>query len=91
MICVSPTSALLGSADSDADLDSEFVTADLPGKDRLSLREIYGLLGRIYRGSIGAEFSHITSTAERVATNQRETISSPCHCSLSRLGMTRSI
>ncbi|MDO4250249.1 MAG: 2-oxoglutarate dehydrogenase E1 component [Moraxella sp.] len=51
---------------SDADLDSTFSVADLPmGKPQATLREIIEVLERIYCGSIGVEYMHAYTTAER--------------------------
>ncbi|MFK7888597.1 MAG: 2-oxoglutarate dehydrogenase E1 component [Gammaproteobacteria bacterium] len=55
----------------DADLDTRFVTADLAGTDQLPLRDIVAALKTIYGGSIGAEFSHISNTAERLWLRER--------------------
>ena len=55
----------------DGDLDTEFLTADLAGTERLPLREIYARLRVIYGGSIGAEFSHISNTGERLWLRER--------------------
>ncbi len=55
----------------DADLDTRFVTADLAGTDQLPLRDIVDALKTIYGGSIGAEFSHISNTAERLWLRER--------------------
>ncbi|MFK8014679.1 MAG: 2-oxoglutarate dehydrogenase E1 component [Gammaproteobacteria bacterium] len=55
----------------DADLNTEFLTADLAGSDRMKLSDIFSMLKVIYGGSIGAEFSHITSTAERLWLRER--------------------
>src|SRR5690606_20787771 len=56
---------------SDADMDTEFDTGSLSGPKRLRLREIIDLLKRTYTGSIGAEFMHITDTAQRQWWHQR--------------------
>ncbi|MFB9068668.1 2-oxoglutarate dehydrogenase E1 component [Pseudofulvimonas gallinarii] len=55
----------------DGDLDSEFDTGSLTGPSRLPLRGIIDLLKRTYTGSIGAEFMHITDTAQRQWWHQR--------------------
>lgn len=54
-----------------ADLEEMFVTGDLPGSDRRSLKEIFDLLDTIYAGNIGVEFSHISHTAERLWLRER--------------------
>ncbi|MEM6640931.1 MAG: 2-oxoglutarate dehydrogenase E1 component [Pseudomonadota bacterium] len=55
----------------DSDLETRFVTADLAGTDQLTLREIVSALDRIYGGPVGAEFSHISNTAERLWLRER--------------------
>ncbi len=55
----------------DADMDLEFFTDGLAGSERLPLRRILELLHRIYSGSIGAEFAHISSTRERTWLRRR--------------------
>jgi 2-oxoglutarate dehydrogenase E1 component len=52
----------------DADMDTEFVTGarnDWIGR-RATLREILARLERIYCGSIGAEFAHVSNSDERL-------------------------
>jgi 2-oxoglutarate dehydrogenase E1 component len=53
---------------SDADLDTEFVTASrvdaVPRRARL--RDIVALLETVWAGSIGAEFAHVSNTDERL-------------------------
>lgn len=48
-----------------ADLDREFDTGSLFAPDRLTLREIIELCERVYCGSIGSEYMHITDTRQR--------------------------
>ena len=53
---------------SDADLDTEFFTGsrqrEIP--QRTTLREIIATLRKIYCGSVGAEFAHVSNTEERL-------------------------
>ena len=58
---------------SDADLDSEFFTGNRTGvfKPRATLREILVELRKIYCGTIGAEFAHVSSTEERLWLQDR--------------------
>ncbi len=46
------------------DLDREFITDGLHGKDRSSLREILWVLRRAYSGKVGIEYRHIRSRTE---------------------------
>jgi len=46
------------------DLDREFITDGLHGKDRSTLREILWVLRRAYCGHVGIEYRHIQSTDE---------------------------
>ncbi|NNF67006.1 MAG: 2-oxoglutarate dehydrogenase E1 component, partial [Gammaproteobacteria bacterium] len=55
----------------EADMDSEFHSGGLAGTERLKLRQIIELLHHIYSRSIGAEFTHISSTRERLWLKQR--------------------
>ncbi len=50
---------------SESDLDSVFETGSLVGPRQASLREILAQLRATYAGSIGAEYMHITDTAEK--------------------------
>ncbi len=50
---------------SEADMDRVFHTGSLYGPDRLPLREIIGFLERVYLGSVGSEYMHITDTREK--------------------------
>ena len=47
------------------DLDREFVTGGLGGKDMLPLRDILDILRRTYTRKIGIEFMHISSPEEK--------------------------
>jgi len=47
------------------DLDREFVTGGLGGKDLLPLRDILDILRRTYTRKIGVEFMHISSPQEK--------------------------
>jgi 2-oxoglutarate dehydrogenase E1 component len=49
----------------DADLDTVFDTGSLVGPKRAPLKEILAVLEQAYCGSIGAEYMHITDTAEK--------------------------
>ena len=50
---------------SQTDLDSEFFTGGVAGRERMKLRELVTLLKTTYTGSIGAEFMHITDAEQR--------------------------
>jgi len=52
----------------DGDLDTEFFTGSRTESipKRLKLREILALLERVYGGSIGAEFAHVSNSDERL-------------------------
>jgi len=56
---------------SDADLDTVFETGSLAAAECLSLREIYSIINETYCGSIGSEYMHIMSTAEKRWIQQR--------------------
>ncbi|MFL6653138.1 MAG: 2-oxoglutarate dehydrogenase E1 component [Sulfurifustaceae bacterium] len=47
------------------DLDTVFDTGSLVGPRRATLQEILDILNRTYCGTIGAEYMHITDTAEK--------------------------
>src|SRR3989338_6996180 len=49
----------------DTDLDAVFETGSLVGPRQATLREILALLRATYGGTIGAEYMHITDTAEK--------------------------
>ncbi len=49
----------------DADLDVEFGTGGVAGRERMKLRELQALLQATYTGKIGAEFMHITDVEQR--------------------------
>lgn len=53
---------------SESDLDSEFFTGSRRGEipQRTTLREIVAILKKIYCGSVGAEFAHVSNTEERL-------------------------
>lgn len=57
---------------SEADMDTEFFTGGLAGTGhrRMKLRDIIGLLKKIYCGKIGAEFAHISRSRERLWLRQ---------------------
>ena len=50
---------------SDADLDTEFLTGGVAGRERMPLRELVTLLKATYTSKIGAEFMHITDAEQR--------------------------
>jgi 2-oxoglutarate dehydrogenase E1 component len=52
----------------EADMETEFFTGGLAGKDdeRMKLRDILDLLKSIYCGKIGAEFAHVSRARERL-------------------------
>ncbi|MDX8408986.1 MAG: 2-oxoglutarate dehydrogenase E1 component [Mariprofundales bacterium] len=56
---------------SEADLDVEFPTGDLPGPSGQPLRAILASLERTYSGHIGPEFMHITDSARKMWLQQR--------------------
>jgi 2-oxoglutarate dehydrogenase E1 component len=58
---------------SEADMDTEFFTGGLAGTGnrRMKLRDIRGLLERIYCGKIGAEFAHMSRSRERLWLRKR--------------------
>jgi 2-oxoglutarate dehydrogenase E1 component len=49
----------------DSDLDQVFHTGSLYAPDRMPLKDIIALLKRIYCGSVGSEYMHITTTQEK--------------------------
>ncbi|GAB4192127.1 MAG: 2-oxoglutarate dehydrogenase E1 component [Wenzhouxiangellaceae bacterium] len=49
----------------DSDLEREFDTGSLHAPRRMKLRDIVDLLERVYCGSIGSEYTHITDTEQR--------------------------
>ena len=53
------------------DLDREFITSGLEGKDALPLRKILEILRRSYCGRIGAEYRHIDDTEQKKWLQQR--------------------
>lgn len=55
----------------EADMDERFNTGSLFTEQELTLREICALLDETYCGSIGAEFTHITSTEQKRWLQQR--------------------
>ncbi len=57
----------------DNDLDSEFFAGGLAGIDnaRMRLRDILGVLKRIYCGRVAMEFAHISRARERLWLRQR--------------------
>ena len=57
----------------EADMETEFFTGGLAGTGsrQMKLREILGLLKRIYCGKIGAEVAHISSSRERLWLRKR--------------------
>ena len=57
------------------DMDREFFDEFLAGTRRRNLREIIGLLQRIYTRRIGAEFAHLSSTPERLWLRERLEVS----------------
>ena len=57
----------------ESDMDTAFHTGGLAalGEERMSLRDILSLLKRIYCGTIGAEFAHISRARERLWLRRR--------------------
>ena len=67
-IAVKPEAPDLGLAFhrlSDADLDNEFSTGGVAGRERMHLRDLLALLQVTYTGPIGAEFMHISDAEQR--------------------------
>jgi len=50
---------------SDSDLDGEFFTGGVAGRERMKLGDLVSLLKATYTGPIGAEFMHITDAEQR--------------------------
>jgi 2-oxoglutarate dehydrogenase E1 component len=52
----------------DSDMDTEFFTGGVAGtgNQRMKLRDILGMLRKIYCGKIGAEFAHVSRARERL-------------------------
>ncbi len=50
---------------SESDLDGEFFTGGVAGRERMKLRDLMVLLKATYTGSIGAEFMHIADAEQR--------------------------
>ena len=48
------------------DLDREFITGGLAGKDNATLREVLEILQRAYCGKVGIEYRHIQSKEQKV-------------------------
>jgi len=55
----------------DSDLDREFDSGSLVAPDRMTLREIIELCEKVYCGSIGVEYLHISDTTKRAWLQQR--------------------
>jgi 2-oxoglutarate dehydrogenase E1 component len=53
------------------DLDREFWTGGLKGGDRMPLRQIVGVMRRVYCGKIGTEYRHISSPFEKYWIRER--------------------
>jgi 2-oxoglutarate dehydrogenase E1 component len=53
------------------DLDREFFTGDLGGKETATLREIWAMLIRFYCGKIGLEYRHIQSLEQKQWLRER--------------------
>ncbi|MBC7933115.1 MAG: multifunctional oxoglutarate decarboxylase/oxoglutarate dehydrogenase thiamine pyrophosphate-binding subunit/dihydrolipoyllysine-residue succinyltransferase subunit, partial [Rubrivivax sp.] len=53
------------------DLDREFITGGLGGKENASLREILDILRRAYCGKVGTEYRHIQSKEQKVWIRDR--------------------
>jgi 2-oxoglutarate dehydrogenase E1 component len=50
---------------SDRDLDAEFSTGGVGGRDRMKLRDLVALLKATYAGTVGSEFMHIADAEQR--------------------------
>jgi 2-oxoglutarate dehydrogenase E1 component len=53
------------------DLDREFITGGLGGKESAGLREILDILRRAYCGKVGTEYRHIQSKEQKVWIRER--------------------
>ncbi|HEX8097062.1 MAG TPA: multifunctional oxoglutarate decarboxylase/oxoglutarate dehydrogenase thiamine pyrophosphate-binding subunit/dihydrolipoyllysine-residue succinyltransferase subunit [Pyrinomonadaceae bacterium] len=53
------------------DLDREFITGGLGGKESATLREILDILQRAYCGKVGTEYRHIQSKEQKVWIRER--------------------
>jgi multifunctional 2-oxoglutarate metabolism enzyme len=53
------------------DLDREFITGGLAGKDVATLREILSILQRAYCGKVGVEYRHIQSKEQKLWIRER--------------------
>jgi 2-oxoglutarate decarboxylase len=53
------------------DLDREFITGGLGGKESARLREILDILQRAYGGKVGTEYRHIQSKEQKVWLRER--------------------
>jgi 2-oxoglutarate dehydrogenase E1 component len=53
------------------DLDREFITGGLAGKETAPLREILDILRRAYCGKVGTEYRHIQSKEQKVWIRER--------------------
>jgi 2-oxoglutarate dehydrogenase E1 component len=53
------------------DLDREFITGGLAGKESASLREILDILRRAYCGKVGIEYRHIQSKEQKIWLRER--------------------
>ncbi len=55
----------------EADMDETFNTGSLFAPERLSLREILDIVQKVYTGTVGSEYMHITGTEEKRWIQQR--------------------
>jgi multifunctional 2-oxoglutarate metabolism enzyme len=53
------------------DLDREFITGGLGGKEKATLREILDILRRAYCGKVGTEYRHIQSKEQKLWIRER--------------------
>ncbi|MDH3636885.1 MAG: 2-oxoglutarate dehydrogenase E1 component [Gammaproteobacteria bacterium] len=49
----------------EADMEHEFNTGSLAAPDRMPLRDILALVQKVYCGTVGSEYMHITNTEEK--------------------------
>ncbi len=49
----------------EADMEQEFNTGSLAAADRMKLKDILTLVRRVYCGTVGSEYMHITNTEEK--------------------------
>lgn len=73
------------------DWDAEFCIAVLPGPAQRSLRELVAHLRKLYCGTLGAEFMHITDTAQKEWLRERLESPRPALDTNTRIGLLESL